>query len=285
MDNFEEELLDMVEKMPAFPKSVEMIIRLSSDINCDHKELVKVIEHDPVMTLKVLNLVNSAYFGLSNKITSINHAVVYVGLNTVKNLAISIASIGMLPGETEAGLNMGQFLYHSISSSSLAKLLAKHMGAPDKVASDFFVAGLLHDFGKIVLAQCIPEEYKKVLQMEGVGSMELVDAEKEIIGVDHTQVGVLLGQKWNLSPNLIESIKLHHTGMPSNDEDNKLLINTIFIANKLSKELEKKEKIKSFSDELVNDCVLRLGSDIEDCLASPEKFQEEISKALLYMRL
>ena len=87
----------MVESMPAFPESVHQVMALTSDINCSPKDLVKVIESDPVMTMKLLKLVNSAYFALSRNIASIQHALVYLGLNTVKNLAISIATVDALP--------------------------------------------------------------------------------------------------------------------------------------------------------------------------------------------
>src|SRR3954463_10475687 len=86
-----------VERMPAFPKSVQRILELTRDINCSPKELVAVIEKDPVIAIKILRIVNSAYFSLPSKITSINQSVVYLGLNTLKNLALNFSTIGMLP--------------------------------------------------------------------------------------------------------------------------------------------------------------------------------------------
>ena len=271
--------------MPAFPKSVSKVIELSSDINCNHKDLVKVIEHDPVMTLKVLKLVNSAYFGLSSEIASIKHAVVYVGLNTVKNLALSIASIGVLPLENEAGLNMEQFLYHSLSTAALTRLLSKQMGVPDKEASDYFVTGLLHDFGKIVFAQFMPKEFKQVLHKEKWESMLMVDAEKEVIGADHTQVGVLLAEKWRLPPRLLEGINSHHSTKYNDKESNNLLINAVFIANKLSKELEDNGEIESFSKGLIKDIISRFGVNLNKCIASPKELREEVEKSLQFIRL
>lgn len=278
------ELLKMVEKMPAFPRSVKRVIELSSDINCSNKELVSVIEHDPVMTLKILNLVNSAYFGLSNEITSIKYAVVYIGLNTIKNLAISIASIEMLPGYNDAGLDTEKFLYHTISTATVSRLLAKHTGIAEKNVSDYFVGGLLHDFGKIVFALFMPDEYKKVLYLEKKYSRLTVDAEKEIIGVDHTKVGMLLGNKWQLPTRLIEGIKFHHSPTNNDTEGNNLLTNIVFISNKLSKEIEDNEDIKTFSEELIKDISLRFGKNLDIFIDSPNELIEEIKKSLQFMR-
>jgi HD-like signal output (HDOD) protein len=81
----------MCDRMPAFPASVQKVIALTSDINSSPKDLVNVIDHDPVLTMKILKVANSSYFGLSRKIVSINHAVVYLGLTTVKHVALAIA--------------------------------------------------------------------------------------------------------------------------------------------------------------------------------------------------
>ncbi len=97
MGEIRKDLLEIVEKMPVFPRSVHRVIELTSDINSDPRDLVEVIEHDPILIMKVIKLVNSSYFGLAQKITYVNHAVVYIGINTVKNLALSAATLGVLP--------------------------------------------------------------------------------------------------------------------------------------------------------------------------------------------
>ena len=83
-------LMKVVDQMPPFPKSVHRVIELTNDLNCAPKDLVQVIEHDPVITMKMLKLVNSAFFSLAKSVTSVRHAVVYLGLNTVKNLALTV---------------------------------------------------------------------------------------------------------------------------------------------------------------------------------------------------
>ena len=132
----------MVEKMPAFPMSVHRILEITADINADPKELVSIIEHDPVLIMRMLKLANSPYFRLSQKITSVNHAMVIIGFNTVKNMALSIAAIGILRLKISAGFDLEGFLLHSLSTATIAKLFAKNMRVPPKESFDYFLSGL-----------------------------------------------------------------------------------------------------------------------------------------------
>ena len=93
----ERKLGTAVERMPAFPRSVQRVLELTRDINCKPKDLVGVIEKDPVMTMKILKVINSAYYALPQQITSVNQSVVYLGINTIKNLSLPAAAVGILP--------------------------------------------------------------------------------------------------------------------------------------------------------------------------------------------
>jgi HD-like signal output (HDOD) protein len=137
-----QKLAAAVDGMPAFPKSVQAILDLTRDVNCTPKDLVQVIDKDPVVTVKILKIVNSAYYSLPKQVTSINHAVVFLGFNTIKNLALSIAAIGMLPKSNEAGFDVQEYLLHSLATANIAKRLATDLGGVDPM--DCFIAGLLH---------------------------------------------------------------------------------------------------------------------------------------------
>ncbi|MFY8041295.1 MAG: HDOD domain-containing protein, partial [Rhodoferax sp.] len=119
-----QKLTAAVDGMPAFPKSVQRILELTRDVNSTPKDLVDVIDKDPVVTVKILKVVNSAYYSLPKQITSIGHAVVYLGFNTIKNLALSIAAIGMMPKDNAAGFDVQQYLLHSLATAGIAKQLA-----------------------------------------------------------------------------------------------------------------------------------------------------------------
>lgn len=225
--------MKLVDRMPAFPNSVHRILQLTADINFSAKELIRIIDHDPVMTVKILKLVNSAYFGLSRKITTIHHAVVFVGINTIKNLAVSIATLGMLPQNTRSGLNMTRFLLHSLGTAAAARLLGLQQGLSEEEATNFFVAGLLHDFGKVVFSQFLPGEHQSALKKAAVEGLSLEQTERAVIGADHAELGALLAEKWQLPPLLVATIREHHR--VSGIAEEPVILQAVFTANQIAK--------------------------------------------------
>jgi putative nucleotidyltransferase with HDIG domain len=206
----EKKLGAAVERMPAFPKSVQRVLELTRNINCLPRELVGVIEKDPVMTVKILKVINSAAFALPNKMTSINQSVVYLGLNTVKNMALSFAAVGILPRTNAAGFDVQKYLMHSLTVASIARALANHQVVGDVDPGDCYIAGLLHDFGKVVFAQFMPEEFKTALLYCQEHGVPLHVAEAAVIGADHTVVGSMLAERWQFPPALVACIRNHH---------------------------------------------------------------------------
>lgn len=206
MGNSKKKLIKMVDRMPAFPQSVHLILQLTSNIDCDPRDLVRVVDHDPVLTLHLLKLVNSPYFGLSRKISSIKQAVVFVGINTMKNLALSVAPLGVLPKKTRSTPLVNTLLLHSVATAVIARRIAKNQGISETQAADYFVAGLLHDFGKVVFARCLPKLFLRATKQALREKRSLLKVEKEIIGLDHTEIGALLGKKWRLPKKLAASM-------------------------------------------------------------------------------
>lgn len=202
-------LSNAVDRMPAFPKSVQRILELTRDINCRPKDLVAVIEKDPVITIKVLKIINSAYYGLPKKITSINQSVVYLGVNTLKNLALSFSTMGMLPARNAAGFDMQHYLVSSLVTANLTRMLAaKYAGELDP--TDCYIAGLLHDFGKVVFALYMAPEFRQAMEMSSADHISLHKAEEAVIGTDHTFVGAMLVRRWQFPEYLVECIDHHH---------------------------------------------------------------------------
>lgn len=199
-----------VEKMPAFPKSVQKVLELTRNINCLPRELVGVIEKDPVMTVKILKVINSAAFALPNKMTSVNQAVVFLGLNTIKNMALSFAAVGILPRMNTAGFDVQSYLMHSLTVASIARKLASQQVTGDVDPGDCYIAGLLHDFGKVVFAQFMPEEFSAALAYCQEKQVPLHVAEEAVIGADHTVVGSMLAARWQFPTPLVECIRDHH---------------------------------------------------------------------------
>ena len=268
-----------VDGMPAFPKSVQRILELTRDVNSTPKDLVEVIDKDPVVTVKVLKVVNSAYYSLPKQITSIGHAVVYLGFNTIKNLALSIAAIGMLPRDNAAGFDVQQYLLHSLATAGVAKQLAHKLADADPM--DCFIGGLLHDFGKVVFAQFMPNEFKAALEESQTSGTALHLALQKHIGADHFVVGAMLVQKWRFAPALIETIG--HQNLESlKDTD---MIACVFGANQIAKKLQFGFGGNPCVDAFPAAVQKRLGGSIDQVIAGLGDLNALYEEAKLFAKL
>jgi putative nucleotidyltransferase with HDIG domain len=268
-----------VDGMPAFPKSVQRVLELTRDVNSTPKDLVEVIDKDPVLTVKVLKVVNSAYYSLPKQITSVGHAVVYLGFNTIKNLALSIAAIGMLPKTNEAGFDGQQYLLHSLATAAIAKQIALKLDDADPM--DCFIAGLLHDFGKVVLAQYMPREFRIALEASRSHGVSLHMALRSVLGVDHAVVGAMLVEKWRFAPKLVDTIR-HQFGPELADSD---MIACVFGANQISKKLNFGFAGNLLVEELPAAVAKRLGGNLDEVIASLGDLNPLFEEAKIFSKI
>ncbi len=268
-----------VDGMPAFPKSVQRILELTRDVNCSPKDLVHVIDTDPVVTLKVFKVVNSAYYSLPKQITSINHAVVFLGFNTIKNLALGIAAIGMLPPSDKAGFDSQQYLLHSLATAAIAKQLALRVANADPM--DCFIAGLLHDFGKVVLAQFLPVEFRRALERSLWCETSLHEELRAEMGVDHAVAGAMLVQRWRFPASFVETIAQQY-GRDLKDTD---MIACVFAANQISKKLRYGFGGNPFVDDLSPAMQRRLGGTLDEVIASLGDLTPVFEEAKVFAKL
>jgi putative nucleotidyltransferase with HDIG domain len=273
------ELLELCDRMPAFPASVQRVIALTSDINSSPKQLVKVIDHDPVLTIKILKVANSAYFGLSRPIVSINHAVVYLGLNTVKHVALAIAAIGSLPRNNEAGFDMDDYLLHSLTSAVLARSLAHKMSVPEAEAANYFVAGLLHDIGQVVFAQFKPKAFQETLDEAKNSGQPLHEIERRILGSDHAELGAVLCEKWSFPEPLVAAIRMHHT--PGIRASGNPLRSCLFVGNLLAARISQPVNAPTaFDENILPPWVFRtFGNDFDSIIESMVGLQTDLKQA------
>jgi HD-like signal output (HDOD) protein len=209
---FSSQVQHAIDRMPAFPASVQSILRLTRNASCAPRDLVEVIDRDPIVTLKVLRVVNSAYYSLPRPITSIDHAVVFLGFNTIKNLALSIAALSLLPPNLHPAFDARDYLHHSLATAAIARQLGQRFA--DIEAHDFFIAGLLHDFGKVVLAQVMPMAYQQALEYGAWHEVPQHQALLHVTGIAHAEVGAMLLEQWHFPPALAEALRWQYMGEP-----------------------------------------------------------------------
>ncbi|MEO5346646.1 MAG: HDOD domain-containing protein [Magnetococcus sp. YQC-9] len=205
-----QELLRFVDGLPAFPSCVFPILKLTSDINSTPKELVRVIERDPNLTRKLLQQINAPLCGVAHPIRSLRQAAVIVGINTVKNLALTLAPLELFGQDLESTPFFDGQITHALVVGLISQNLARRIGQNAVTSVNFFVAGLLHDFGKIVLHRANPEAHSQALEMANRERIPLQVAERSCLQLDHLEVGALLAKKWCLPPECAASMASHH---------------------------------------------------------------------------
>jgi HD-like signal output (HDOD) protein len=207
-----EDYLRTIEKyintMPALPVSVSKVVEIANSPSTSPVDLNKVISLDPVLMAKVLKLINSAYYGVANKVNSLVRAIVMLGINTVKNLALSSAVIDTLGKKNQfRALDPQGFWKHSLAVGVTSKLIAKKRGIDSAKLEEYFIAGLLHGIGKIPLNNALSEEYIEAMSVADREQIPLAAAERKVFGFDNTFVGVRIGEAWKLGNAILDTIK------------------------------------------------------------------------------
>jgi HD-like signal output (HDOD) protein len=277
--NISVELVKAVENMPAFPKSAHRILQLTRDAACAPKDLVAVIGNDPVVTVKVLRVVNSAHYNLPKKITSIGHAVVFLGFNTIKNLSLSIAAVSMLPSNPQTRFDGHAYLVHSLSVAGVARQIGLQLQSGD--ANDYFIAGLLHDFGKVVIAQGMPEIYKQAVEFSLWHEVSMHAALVSVAGIDHSLVGSMLLESWQFPADLVAAVRAQHS---VNDQDGDLAY-AVCAANQICKKLGV-DFGGSPLEEAIPDCLVqRFGGKLNQVTADTQNLELIVEEARRFANL
>ena len=183
--------------------STRKLCSLLQDDNCPTTEIAKLISSDPILAARILKLINSAFYGFPHRISTITQAVVLLGTNVIKGLVLS-ASILEKMTQSMAGL-----FEHSLACSIACAMIARRIGLSDPEQAQ--IAGLLHDFGKVVLASEFKPEFNKVLALSREQNISFYEAEMIVFDqVSHCEIADCLFEKWKLPPRLRNSILYHH---------------------------------------------------------------------------
>lgn len=199
-------------RMAGLSTTAIKVLRTCNEPGVCANGLNRVISLDPVLTGRVLQLINSAYYSLPSKVNSLTRAIILLGINTVKNVVLSFAIFqSFSQRDTFRAFSADQFWTHSLSTAAAAKLLAVDGGVPVAEREEFFVAGLMHDLGKIPLNHLFPEAYREAAALSRESGRGMRWEENARIGIDHCRVGDMIAHKWQLSPALSAALGEHHT--------------------------------------------------------------------------
>jgi putative nucleotidyltransferase with HDIG domain len=202
------ELIRNIDQLPSMPSVITELIELTSNPDADLDEILALIEKDQALTAKLLKLCNSSYYGLSRQVSSLRNAVVLLGFKTVYKMVIALGTSVFFKKENKGyGLSGIEMWRHSLGSAIAAEIVANGF-SPEK-APAAYTAGLFHDIGKLVLSEYVENELDSILKLVESGKT-FIEAEQEIIGMDHGLIGGKLARQWKLPNQLVEAIKYHH---------------------------------------------------------------------------
>ncbi|WP_432737538.1 HDOD domain-containing protein [Maridesulfovibrio sp. FT414] len=188
--------------LPTLPSVLDEVSKLVDDPNSSTEQVAKVISQDQVLSAKVLKMVNSPIYGFPGRITTIQHALVLLGLNVIRGIIISTSVFDMIQ-QAMSGL-----WEHSLGCAIASGAIAKAAGFEDP--EEFTVAGLLHDLGKVVTAVQLPELNEAIRMTVKQNDVSYYEAERLILGFGHDRINAWLARHWNLPPNVREAMTYHH---------------------------------------------------------------------------
>jgi putative nucleotidyltransferase with HDIG domain len=220
--------LDRISDIPTLPTIVFELNKYLRDPDTSIKTVCDTIEKDQAISLKILKLVNSVFYGFKSKISDLRNAVVLLGYNAVRNAIVSLSVINAFPKRVKLmDFDISQFWKHSlavaVTSKNIAQLSKKE--SPDNC----FVGGLLHDVGKVILAQYFPKLFEAVWSTLQNEHLTFYEAEQKSLPIDHSKIGAHLAAKWQLPQGLIDAIRWHHEFQPESKSAN--FVKNIYLAN------------------------------------------------------
>ncbi|MFQ5450549.1 MAG: HDOD domain-containing protein [Nitrospinaceae bacterium] len=203
-----ERLVEGAVPLASLPMLYYQVSEAVEDPETSFMEIGDIISQDSALTARLLRIVNSSFFGFSSKVETITHAVTIVGMLQLRDLVLATTIIGYFRGLPKNVVNMESFWRHSIASGLAARVIAIYRKEPNP--ERFYVCGLLHDLGRLLLFMAIPEDMKRTLEKYLGGGQLLFEAERDVLGLDHAEVGGALLKKWKLPSHLADAVRLHH---------------------------------------------------------------------------
>lgn len=203
-------VLSQVEDLPTLPQVATRLLALMDAPGTSVKQLQDVISRDPALATKVLRLVNSSYYGMPSRIADIQQAVVILGFKVLRSVVLSTSVFSTFKGRAAGGSKFDRtlFWHHSIGCACIYRYLATKLGEDDPEAA--FSIGLLHDVGKLILDEFVPEEMARILEEAEARKMSFYNAERTVLATDHAQIGAWLLEKWKLPQKIIDGVRQHH---------------------------------------------------------------------------
>ncbi len=225
-----DDIIKQVDRLRPVSQVGTKVAEITSNPNSSLDQIVDIIKYDQSITANLLRTCNSSYFGLKKKITSIKQAVAYLGLNKVANLVVMEDNAENFKQEQKGyDLEQGELWRYSVSSALIAQNLAEKKSLKD--ISLIFTSALLKDIGKVILNTYVRDSIEEINRLVQHERMTFKDAEKQVIGIDHADLGARVAENWNFSSRMVFLIRNHHDPEMAAEDD--LILPVIYLADSI----------------------------------------------------
>ena len=227
-----QERIESIQEIATLPDVLTRILAVVEDDSTTALDLAEEVERDQALTMRVLKVVNSSYYGFPRAIQSIPETIVILGFREIEQLAVSISVINMFSKTQTQVRALNHLWRHSVACSLAARSLERHFSKTTPNLSGAHIAGLLHDIGKAVIAEYFPEEMEKIAGIIMETDCSAREAELEVLrGYTHEDIGAWIAQKWNLPDDIVLSIRHHHE--PPTGKSESMLPHVTHLANSI----------------------------------------------------
>ncbi len=215
------QVISSIRNLPTPPIVFEQIQKVISNPETSVADVASILSEDPAMSVKVLKLTNSAFYGLQREIDSVKHAVMIIGLEAVKNLVLSASVLNMFKSNVDNREYHEVFWRHSLATAFASRVIARQFQDGKLFNPDpAFSSGLIHDIGKMIICCFLSEQHSKVVgYMEQSSEISELEAENEVLGFNHAQLGRELMIQWKLPERMADAIGYHHTPEQHNSSE------------------------------------------------------------------
>ncbi len=277
-----EKFIQKIEQIPTLPIVSRKIMMLLGDENVSLPKVASLIERDQALAIKILKVANSAFYGTLSKVSTIDHALVILGIEEVKSILLAFSIHNFFSKSQNGHFDRTRFWRHSVVCSQIAKYLARYFNVPTD--DTLFLSGLIHDMGKVVFDQYFHEEFMKILDFVSSNNESFSRGEKEILGITHYQVAAKLLQQWKFPEKVTMQVFYHHA--PWHDKNYVTGSIIVYLANIFTKlvgypclDTEKKLDISQFAQSRALDFIVQSGFDLDR--QTIEKLVQQIHEYLM----
>lgn len=231
------EVVGRIDTVPSLPSLYFRIVKALASQAATIEQIAGIVAQDPAMTAKVLQLVNSAFFGLARRIVSPTEAIQYLGVRRVRSLALSLHIFTCFDQVRLEHLSLERVWEHSLTTGLLARKIVRAAGGDRHAQDEAYVAGMLHDIGKVMLASDLPQEFERAIEIAIESRIPMIEAERQVFGVTHAEVGAYLLGLWGLPVAIVEAVAMHHKPIAIGADQPSPLA-AVHVANVLENELK-----------------------------------------------